>query len=390
MPYSAAPRDARRADARGPGWQVTPSLRQPRQADARSRAAEHARRDRRQELDSTYEPGRRRNCWLKIKIIQRQEFVIGGWTGESTGLRDRIGTMLLGYYDCDGKLHYAGHVGTGPGRRRSRAARAAVREARAADEPVRRKTPAAAPRREQDPCTSSRNSSAKSNTAAGPRAAWFSKRRSKDCAAINRRSKWSRKCRFQRTKVSDSYGKGIFPSDLVRLDQLRAGHHPRAAVHRRAREAAALPHAARPGQGPAQAEDVLPRRREGSPSRAHRQGLRDREGPLRRRPPGRARGGRAEEARKAIEIQDFVELDEIDPLFFDRPYYVAPKPEGAKPYKLLLEAMEKTKKVGIAKVVMWNKEYLAALRPLDGALVLETMHFNDEVDPARARRRAWR
>src|SRR4051794_39058940 len=85
---------------------------------------------------------------------------------------------------------------------------------------------------------------------------------------------------------------------------------------------------------------------------------------------------------KAIEIQDFVELDEIDPLFFDRPYYVAPKPEGAKPYKLLLEAMEKTKKVGIAKVVMWNKEYLAALRPLDGALVMETMHFSDEVVPA--------
>src|SRR5256714_6921653 len=85
---------------------------------------------------------------------------------------------------------------------------------------------------------------------------------------------------------------------------------------------------------------------------------------------------------KAIEIQDFVELDEIDPLFFDRPYYVAPKPEGAKPYKLLLEAMTRTGKVGIAKVVMWNKEYLAALRPLEGALVMETMHFNDEVVPS--------
>src|SRR5829696_2948249 len=85
---------------------------------------------------------------------------------------------------------------------------------------------------------------------------------------------------------------------------------------------------------------------------------------------------------KAIEIHDFVELDEIDPLFFDRPYYVAPKPEGAKPYKLLLEAMMKSGKVGIAKVVMWNKEYLAALRPLDGGLVLETMHYNDEVVPA--------
>jgi DNA end-binding protein Ku len=85
---------------------------------------------------------------------------------------------------------------------------------------------------------------------------------------------------------------------------------------------------------------------------------------------------------KAIEIQDFVELAEIDPLFFDRPYYVAPKPEGAKAYKLLVDAMEKTKKVGIAKVVMWNKEYLAAIRPLEGALVMETMHFNDEVVPS--------
>jgi DNA end-binding protein Ku len=84
---------------------------------------------------------------------------------------------------------------------------------------------------------------------------------------------------------------------------------------------------------------------------------------------------------KAIEIMDFVDLDEIDPLYFDRPYYIAPKPEGAKPYKLLLEAMEKTSKVGIAKVVMWNREYLAAIRPLDGALVMETMHYNDEVVP---------
>ena len=82
---------------------------------------------------------------------------------------------------------------------------------------------------------------------------------------------------------------------------------------------------------------------------------------------------------KSIEIQDFVDLDEIDPLFFDRPYYIAPKPEGAKPYKLLLDAMEKKGKVGIAKVVMWNKEYLCALRPLDGILCLETMHFEDEV-----------
>jgi DNA end-binding protein Ku len=84
---------------------------------------------------------------------------------------------------------------------------------------------------------------------------------------------------------------------------------------------------------------------------------------------------------KSIEIQDFVKLEEIDPLFFDRPYYVAPKPEGAKPYKLLVQAMEKSGRVGIAKVVMWGKEYLAALRPLEGGLVLETMHFADEIVP---------
>ncbi|HET6249648.1 MAG TPA: Ku protein, partial [Tepidisphaeraceae bacterium] len=82
---------------------------------------------------------------------------------------------------------------------------------------------------------------------------------------------------------------------------------------------------------------------------------------------------------KAIEIQDFVELEQIDPLFFDKPYHVVPKPEGAKPFKLLLEAMQKTNRVAIAKVVLWGKENLAALRPLDDGMVLETMHFSDEV-----------
>lgn len=90
---------------------------------------------------------------------------------------------------------------------------------------------------------------------------------------------------------------------------------------------------------------------------------------------------------KAVEIQDFVALDEIDPVFFDKPYYVVPKPEGAKPYRLLLEAMRKKGKVGIAKVVLHTKEYLAALRPAPGdtdLLCLETMHFADEVLPSDA------
>ena len=97
----------------GPHWQVTPSY-----VDRGEPMLDTARQNRLEgiiakKLDSTYEVGRRSTSWLKIKIIQRQEFVIAGWTAESTGLRDRVGTMLLGYYDCDGRLHYAGHVGTG-------------------------------------------------------------------------------------------------------------------------------------------------------------------------------------------------------------------------------------------------------------------------------------
>src|SRR5258706_7223750 len=84
---------------------------------------------------------------------------------------------------------------------------------------------------------------------------------------------------------------------------------------------------------------------------------------------------------KTIEMEDFVDLGQIDPVYFDRPYYVVPQDQGVKAYRLLVEAMEKSKKVGVARFVMRNKEYLCALRPEDGALVLETMHFNDEVMP---------
>lgn len=85
--------------------------------------------------------------------------------------------------------------------------------------------------------------------------------------------------------------------------------------------------------------------------------------------------------RKTIEIEDFVDLDEIDPVYFDRSYYLAPQEAGARAYRLLVDAMTKSHKVGIARFVMHSKEYLAALRPVEGVLHLETMHFGDEVLP---------
>ena len=88
---------------------------------------------------------------------------------------------------------------------------------------------------------------------------------------------------------------------------------------------------------------------------------------------------------RTIEIEDFVSLDEIDPIFYDHPYYLAPGAGGAKPYRLLMEAMRETRRVAIAKVVIRQKESLVAIRPMEGdVLGMTTMIFADEVvDPDR-------
>jgi len=88
-------------------------------------------------------------------------------------------------------------------------------------------------------------------------------------------------------------------------------------------------------------------------------------------------------ATKTIEIEQFVDLSEIDPIMYDSPYNVVPDPATPKPYALLMEAMESSGKVAIARFVMRTKEHICALRPLDGRLVLSTMVYPDEVnDPA--------
>jgi DNA end-binding protein Ku len=84
---------------------------------------------------------------------------------------------------------------------------------------------------------------------------------------------------------------------------------------------------------------------------------------------------------RTIDILDFVELAEIDPIFYDHPYYLAPGAGGAKPYKLLLDAMRETGKVAIAKVVIRNKEALVAVRPAGDLLQMDTLIFFDEVVP---------
>ncbi len=85
------------------------------------------------------------------------------------------------------------------------------------------------------------------------------------------------------------------------------------------------------------------------------------------------------EATQTVDIQDFVDLEEIDPMFFYKPYYLEPQKGGDKAYALLRDSLENSKKVGIAKVVIKTRQYLAGVKPEDGALVLEFMHFADEL-----------
>ena len=82
---------------------------------------------------------------------------------------------------------------------------------------------------------------------------------------------------------------------------------------------------------------------------------------------------------RTIDIDEFVDLAEIDPIFYDSAYHLVPDEQTAKPYKLLANAMEEAGKVGICHFVMRSKQYLAAVRPKDGRLLLSTMVYADEV-----------
>jgi DNA end-binding protein Ku len=90
------------------------------------------------------------------------------------------------------------------------------------------------------------------------------------------------------------------------------------------------------------------------------------------------------EATQTVDIQDFVDQEEIDPMYFYKPYYLEPQKGGDKAYVLLRDALKDSGKVGIAKVVIKTRQYLAGVKPEDSTLVLELMHFADELaDPEK-------
>src|SRR6266481_4282297 len=94
-------------------------------------------------------------------------------------------------------------------------------------------------------------------------------------------------------------------------------------------------------------------------------------------------------ANKAIEIEDFVDLSQIDPIYYESTYYLVPDRGAAKPYALLVEAMKRTHRVGIARFVLRTKQYLAAVRPLRNALTISTMLYHDEIVSQEPAEEPW-
>lgn len=82
---------------------------------------------------------------------------------------------------------------------------------------------------------------------------------------------------------------------------------------------------------------------------------------------------------RTIELEHFVELEEIDPVYFEKAYHVVPAPGAERPYALLERALEETGRVGIGRFVLRTKPHLVAIRPMDGAIALETLFFGDEI-----------
>jgi DNA end-binding protein Ku len=85
------------------------------------------------------------------------------------------------------------------------------------------------------------------------------------------------------------------------------------------------------------------------------------------------------EATRTIDIQDFVDLSEVDPIYFEHPYYLVPDKGAGKAYGLLVEALRRSNRAGIARVVLRTKEHLVALRPMDDVLAMTTLLYHDEV-----------
>lgn len=86
-----------------------------------------------------------------------------------------------------------------------------------------------------------------------------------------------------------------------------------------------------------------------------------------------------EQEDKAVEIIDFVQLSEIDPIYFEKSYYLSPNEGGSKAYKLLHTALQETEKIGVAKMMIRSKEQLAVIRTYENVIVVETIHYPDEV-----------
>ncbi len=330
-------------------------------------------------LDSSYFPGRRNDAWLKIKHVRKQEFVIAGWQ-DGQGARSGVpGALLLGYYDVDPeearrrhepqKLVYAGKVGTGFSTQALKDIQTRLRKHAIAvnpfnvDPPRERGTHFARPELVAEIRFGSWTSTHMLRHRVVSRAARRQAARRRRAGGMRRRGGshgtahfGPGRFRFGLVNVPVKMVTAVSSND-IHFHQLRASDGARIQYKK----------VSATDQKEVDLKDIV-KGYEIAPNQYVK--LKPEE--LESLDP---------EKSQTIDIDTFVDLDQIDPIYYEHTYYLEPDKNAGRAYVLLLDAMRDSGKVGIAKMVLHGREHVVALRAMDQAIALSTLYFRDEIIP---------
>ena len=372
LPYEDRRERARGARAGGPGLahaRLPP--RRGQRAARRDQASSGSRGSSPSASTPSTSPAGAASGWIKVKNVDLQDVVIGGWTPGEGGRSAHLGALAVGVTE-DGRLVYAGKVGTGFTESTLTMLRRELEPLRRADSPFEGRQPpkgtifveprlvasvefrewtraerCARPRSRASGPTRTRKIASARKGSAGVRTGTFEGMP---------RAIWSGAISFGLVNIPVKLYSAV-SQKTVRFHQLDAESGQRIRQQR-----------VNPESGEEVPYEQIVKGYEIGPDRYVTITPEE----LDALEPQKTR---------TIDIEDFVDLDEIDPIFYDHPYYLAPDTGAGKAYRLLLDAMEDAGKVAIARVVIRSKENLVAIRPRDGVLTMETMLFADEVVP---------
>ena len=381
LPWSQRRERLEALDLAGPAW-ATPPVGDDLPTSLQTAAARGLEGVVSKRRDARYRPGERSPDWRKLRLMREQEFVVGGLRRGQGNRRGSFGSLVVGTWDPASPdparpLRHAGGVGSGFSEREIARLGEVVADlvtdtSPFHDLPARPRGHLGASRRRRAGALPRVDPGGSPAPADLPRPAVD--RDPTDGAARGRRSRTVDAPRMQQggRLVPRSIWTGAISFGLVNIPirlvtavedksvsfrQIRRGDNSRIR-HRRVAQA----------DGEEVAQDDIVKGYEIAPDRYV---VID---------PNELKALDPKSSR-TIDIEDFVELSEIDPIYFDSSYYLVPQETAAKPYRLLHEAMRASGKAAIARFVLRSKQYLAVLRPLGDAIAVSTMVYHDEVVP---------